>query len=145
MSEIRTLVDGVTATWNNHDASAFAAQFSEDGGLRIVATGEVMRGRKELRADAEAILRAFPDLRMERKCTYECGEAVCVIEWTLTGTHKGEYIGIPPTHRPVELPACSIFTLGADGLVGEEVVYFDAANLLRQLGVLPDSADAQPT
>jgi GrpB-like predicted nucleotidyltransferase (UPF0157 family) len=87
--------------------------------LRIVATGEVLRGREELRADAEALLRAFPDLRIERRSTYECGEEVCIIEWTLTGTHEGEYIGIPPTHRSVELPACSIFTLGADGLVGE--------------------------
>jgi steroid delta-isomerase-like uncharacterized protein len=142
MSEIRTLVDGVTGAWNNHDASAFAAQFSEDGVLRVVATGEVMRGREELRADAEVLLRAFPDLRMERRSTYECGEAVCITEWTLAGTHEGEYIGIPPTHRSVELPACSIFTLGADGLVGKEVVYFDAATLLRQLGVLPESVDA---
>jgi hypothetical protein len=29
MSEIRTLVDGVSAAWNSHDASAFAAQYSE--------------------------------------------------------------------------------------------------------------------
>ena len=73
-----------------------------------------------------------------------CGRAGCITEWTLTGTHEGEYIAIPPTHRSVELPACSIFTLGADGLIGEEVVYFDAATLLRQLGVLPESADGQP-
>ncbi len=145
MSEIRTLVDGVTAAWNNHDAAAFVAQFSKDGVLRIIATGEVMHGRDELRADAEALLGAFPDLRMEDNRTYECGEAVCVIEWTLTGTHEGEYIGIPPTHRLVELPACSIFTLNADRLIGEEVVYFDAATLLRQLGVLMESADGQPS
>jgi steroid delta-isomerase-like uncharacterized protein len=144
MSEIRTLVDGVTVAWNNHDAPGLAAQFSEDAVLRIVATGEVMRGREELRADAEDLLRAFPDLRLERKRTYECGETVCITEWTLTGTHVGEYIAIPPTHRSVELPACSIFTLGAGGLIGEEVVYFDAATLLRQLGVLPESADGQP-
>lgn len=145
MSEIRMLVDGVTSAWNNHDAAAFAAQFSEDSVLRIIATGEVMHGREELRADAEALLRAFPDLRMEHNSTYECGEAFCVIECTLTGTHEGEYIGIRPTHRLVELPACSIFTLGADRLVGEEVVYFDAATLLRQLGVLTEPADAQPS
>jgi steroid delta-isomerase-like uncharacterized protein len=142
MSKITTLVDGVAAAWNDHDASAFVAQFSEDGVLRVVATGEVVCGREELRADVEALLRAFPDLRMERKSIYECGEVVCVIEWTLAGIHEGEYIGISPTHRSVELPACSIFTLGADGLVGEEVVYFDAATLLRQLGVLTESADA---
>ena len=100
-----------------------------------------MRGREELRADAEALLRAFPDLCMEQKSRYECGDSVCIIKGALTATREGEYIGIPPTHRSVALPACSIFTLGADGL-GEEVVYFDTVTMLRQLGVLPESADA---
>ncbi|HZS19559.1 MAG TPA: ester cyclase [Pseudonocardiaceae bacterium] len=142
MSELAKLVDDIGAAWNDHDSARFAAQFSHDAVLRVIATGEVTRGREELRADAEALLRAFPDLQIESKSTYECGEAVCIIEWTLTGTHEGEYIGIPPTHRSVELPACSIFTLGGDGLVGEEVIYFDAATLLRQLGALPEPADA---
>jgi hypothetical protein len=53
-------------------------------------------------------------------------------------------MGIPPTHRSVELLTCSIFTLGADKFLGEERVYFDAVTLLRQLGVLPESPDAQP-
>ena len=101
-----------------------------------------MRGRDKLRADAESLIRAFPDLRTEGTNTYECSETVYIIEWTLTGTHEGEYIGIPPTHRSVELPACSIFTRGTDGLVGEEVIYFDPPTLLRQLGVLPEPADA---
>lgn len=144
MSKLGKLVDDITAAWNNHDPAAFAAQFSVDGVERVVATGEVLRSREELRADADALIQAFPDLRLERTSSYECGETVCIIEWTLTGTHEGEYIGIPATHRSVKLPACSIFTLGADGLVGEEVVYFDAATLLRQLGALPEFADAEP-
>lgn len=143
--EIRTLVDGVTAAWNNHDARGFAAQYSEDAVLRVIATGDVLRGREQLRTVAEAYLHAFPDLQMERRSTYECGETVCIIETTLRATHRGEFMGIPPTQRLVELLTCSIFTLGTDRLLGEEAVYFDAATLLRQLGVLPESADAQPS
>jgi hypothetical protein len=48
MSELGQLVDDIAAAWNHHGSSEFAAQFSEDGVLRIVATGEVMGGRKEL-------------------------------------------------------------------------------------------------
>lgn len=55
---------------------------------------------------------------------------------------RGRVHGIPPIHRSFELLACSIFKLGTDRLIGEEIVYFDAATLLRQLGVLPESADA---
>ncbi len=142
--EIRRLVDGVRAAWNNHDAPGFAAQFSEDAVLRIIATGDAVRGREQLQAVAEAYLRAFPDLQLERRSTYTCGEAVCIIESTLRATHQGEFMGIPPTHHSIELLTCSIFTLGADRLLGEESVYFDTATLLRQLGVLPESGDAQP-
>ncbi len=49
-------------------------------------------------------------------------------------------MGIPPTGQSVELLTCSIFTLGIDRLVDEEILYFDAATLLRQLGVLPGAA-----
>lgn len=143
--KIRTLVDGVGAAWNNHDARGFSAQFSDDAVVRVIAMGDVLCGREQLRAFAEAFLRAFPDLQLERRSTYACGEAVCVIESTLRATHKGELMGIPPTHRSVELMTCSIFTLGTDRLLGGEVVYFDAATLLRQLGVPPESADTQPT
>src|SRR5437868_3730037 len=59
MSDIRTLVDGVSAAWNNHDAPGFAAQYSENAMLRVIATGDVLHGRGQLRAVAEAYLRAF--------------------------------------------------------------------------------------
>jgi steroid delta-isomerase-like uncharacterized protein len=139
MSQLRTLVDAVTAAWNNHDAAGFAAQYSEDATLRIIATGDVQRGRKQLQAVAEAYLHAFPDLQMERRATYECDETVCIIESTIAATHKGESLGIPPTHRTVELFTCSIFTLNSGLHLSGEVVYFDAATLLRQLGVLPEA------
>jgi steroid delta-isomerase-like uncharacterized protein len=126
----------------HHDARAFSAQYSDDAVLRVIATGDVLHGREQLRPVAEAYLRAFPDLQIERRSTYECGETICIIESTLKATHQGEFMGIPPTQRSVELMTCSIFTLGADRLLGEEAVYFDAATLLHQLGALPGSADA---
>lgn len=135
MGEMRMLVDGIVTAWNKHDAQQFARQFSEDGVLRVIATGDVLRGREQLELVAEAYLRTFPDLEMERRNTYECGDTVCIIETTVKGTHQGEFMGIPVTQRSVELLTCSIFTLGADGLIGEETVYFDTATLPRQLDV----------
>lgn len=85
--ETRTLVDGVSAAWNKHDPQEFAAQFSEDGVLRVIATGDVLCGREQLKAGAEAYLHAFPDLQRERRSTYDYGETVCIIETTMKATH----------------------------------------------------------
>jgi steroid delta-isomerase-like uncharacterized protein len=142
MSEIRKRIDAIRTAWNNHDAPEFAAQFSEDAVLRFMPTGGVAHGREQIQAFAETELRAFPDWQIEGRNAYDCGEGVCVVEWTVTATHEGEFMGISPTHRSVEMLGCSIFVLGADGLVGEEIIYLDAATILRQLGVLPASADA---
>jgi SnoaL-like polyketide cyclase len=56
------------------------------------------------------------------------------------GTHIGELMGIPATHRSFAMPGCSHFTFGDDGLIASDLVYFDLATALRQLGVLPEPA-----
>ena len=47
----------------------------------------------------------------------------------ITGTHDGEWAGIPPTGR-------AIFEFDGDRLLCEKV-YFDMATVLTQIGVLP--------
>jgi len=66
------------------------------------------------------------------------------LEWTLTGTDVGGVMGNPPTHRRVEgLLGCSHYTFGADGLIAQDLVYFDSATMARQLGLLPEPEAAQ--
>lgn len=53
-----------------------------------------------------------------------------------TGTHQGEFLGIPATGKSVHISATGIFTIKAGKLVQNRVV-FDAFGLLQQLGVIP--------
>ena len=55
----------------------------------------------------------------------------------LYGTHLGNYRGLPPTGRSFEMRFCAIFVFEDDQLVCERV-YFDAATVLRQLGIAHD-------
>jgi predicted ester cyclase len=61
------------------------------------------------------------------------------VQCVLTGTHEGEFLGIAPTGRRVELDLCLVFRFGGDGLVDEEVIYSDGGAMLQQLGVLPEA------
>ena len=54
-------------------------------------------------------------------------------EWTLTGTHLGEYFGIAPTGRRIEVDGATFSRFGADGLVVHDTNYIDVAGLLNQL------------
>ena len=111
MSDLKDTVERALAAYNRHDGAAFASYFGENGVLRVVATGEVNEGREQIQAGMEERWRAL-DYTLEPRGFYECGEDMW-LEWTLTGTHVGELMGIPPTHRRVEgLLGCSHFTFG---------------------------------
>ncbi len=57
-----------------------------------------------------------------------------VIEWMFTAVHKGEFGGIQPTGRAVNLPGCSVYTV-EDGKITAGNLYFNMPTLLAQLGV----------
>jgi steroid delta-isomerase-like uncharacterized protein len=128
--------------YNRHDAAEFASYFAEDGELRVVATGEINAGREQIRSGADERWRML-DYRLETRGLHDCADDVW-LEWTMTGTHVGELMGVPATHRAFEMLGCSHFTLGADGLIVRDLVYFDSATLLRQLGLLPELEATRP-
>lgn len=81
---------------------------------------------------------AFPDLRMRYEKWVEQGDSVAA-RMVGTGTHKGEFMGVPPTNRRVETGAVAIVTL-RNGKVVEDLTEFDALGLLTALGAIPELA-----
>lgn len=61
------------------------------------------------------------------------GDDFAMWEWTLTGTHDGEWQGIPASGRDVAVTGLSK-TVIADGKVQDNWAYFDSRDLLAQLG-----------
>jgi steroid delta-isomerase-like uncharacterized protein len=138
LQEQKVTLGGVLTACNRHDAAAFAACFAPDGIVRIVPTGDSAQGREQIEAlfgSMEPNFHTFPDVQLERRDVYDCARATWV-EWTMTGTHAGEFMGHPATHRGFELHGCSRFTFAHDGLVAEEALYFDPITILRQLGLM---------
>jgi steroid delta-isomerase-like uncharacterized protein len=123
---------------NTHNAASVASWFSEDGVQRQVATGVVARGRDAIRDGEQALFIGFPDVHLQVRDLFATADRMCV-QCVITGTHDGEFLGIPPTGRRVECELCLVLRFGADGLVDEEVIYQDSAAMLRQLGVLPEA------
>ena len=61
-----------------------------------------------------------------------------VTGFTVSGTHDGEYAGIPATDRTVTVPGIMAHRF-EDGKVVEAWAVWDALGQLQQLGVLPES------
>ncbi len=78
---------------------------------------------------------AFPDIHFTIDDMVAEGDVVAV-RYTYTGTHKGEYMGIAPTGKKINLTT-AIFYRFVDGKEVEALSYGDTLALFQQLGVSP--------
>ena len=60
--------------------------------------------------------------------------------WTVTGTHKGEFLNIPPSDNKVTITGIEIFRL-ANGKIVEAWWSYDMLGMMQQLGVIPPMPD----
>lgn len=82
-----------------------------------------------------AMRHAFPDLHYE-VLDLVIGEGKVAVRCTLTGTHRGDFFGIPATGKAVKANQFQIEYIRA-GQIVEHWRQTDDLGLLRQLGVLP--------
>ncbi|GIF47774.1 hypothetical protein Afe04nite_23130 [Asanoa ferruginea] len=90
-------------------------------------------GQEAMKRVWTVLLRAFPDVHVSTEDVIVEGDKV-VYRQTVTGTHQGEYRGIPATGRHVEYDEIFIVRF-ADGRIVEIWGVVDVLAQLRQLGV----------
>ena len=125
--------------WNRRDWRAYREllddQYTYTGG-----DGETQRGPEAGLAVGQMFANAFPDGRIEVRQIHSAGDTA-IVEFTGSGTHSGDLMGIAPTGRRISMPVCNVVTTRAGKIVSERE-YMDMAHLMRQLGVMPAAATA---
>ena len=79
---------------------------------------------------------AFPDLRMDVQDVLVSGDKA-VARVRATGTHQGEFLGMPATGKSVDVQLIDITRFGDDALAREHWGVFDSLAMLQQLGAIP--------
>ena len=82
---------------------------------------------------------AFPDLRFDAEDILASGDKA-VGRVKVTGTHEGEFLGVPATGKAIDVQVIDILRFGDDGLAHEHWGVFDALTMLQQLGAVPQTA-----
>jgi predicted ester cyclase len=80
----------------------------------------------------ERLWAAFPDGRFDIAHVAVDGDVVICIG-TMSGTHEGELLGVPPSGRRVEWRMCHIMRFGPDGRAIEHSAIRDDLGLMRQM------------
>ena len=120
---------------NAGDFDAFADLLADD----FVEHEELPGGASGREAPKElfAMLRAaFPDMHWTAEDVLPSGDKV-VARVRVTGTHQGDFMGIPASGRSIDVGVIDIIRFGDDGLGHEHWGIFDQMTMMQQLGVAP--------
>jgi steroid delta-isomerase-like uncharacterized protein len=77
----------------------------------------------------------FPDIQWTLEEQISEGERVAA-RFTMRGTHRGQFMGVPPTEKTISVQALNIYHL-TNGQIIKEYGSPDMLGLLAQIGALP--------
>ena len=109
--------------------------FSEDFVEHEAFPGLPTTGPEAPKAAFAMFLAAFPDLQITPDEMIGEGDKVAV-RATISGTHKGEFMGTPPTNKSFEAEVLDIVEIH-DGKATEHWGQMDQGAILEQLGIAP--------
>ncbi|MFO7531049.1 MAG: ester cyclase [Candidatus Limnocylindrales bacterium] len=125
---------------NAHDLDAVAAVMADD-----FVDHEEIPGLEPTKEGALAFFRltitAFPDVRFEAEDVLVDGDKV-VARARFTGTHEGDFMGVPASGKRVDIALIDIIRFGDDGLAHDHWGVMDALALMQQVGAIPDGPPA---
>ena len=117
---------------NEHRMRETLATLHEACVFEDLPLGRTYHGHEGAEAYYAEWWRTF-DVVVKGERRYWAGDGTLIAEARYVGRHVGEFQGIAPTGRPVEL-RMAVFLTFRDGLLAGERFYYDLRSLLRQLG-----------
>jgi len=82
----------------------------------------------------QALYQGFPDLKHNILEQVSAGDQA-VTRWTAAGTHRGTFMGIAPTGKPISFSGINIYTIDNSKFVQSQVNW-DLLTLFEQIGAV---------
>ena len=122
--------------WNAGDLNGYLSLY--DDGVRLHGYSPQPMDKVQAWGFYQGIFRALGTPKLEFHEVLWDGEA-CTIRFTMTGRHVGEFMGVPATGTPIELPGMTILHFRGGRCV-ERFSQADMLGLLIQIGAVPAPA-----
>jgi steroid delta-isomerase-like uncharacterized protein len=143
MGEGRALLEQHYRALDAHDMDEAVTVFSDDVLTHFAGMRDI-RGREQFKMLGGAFIEAFPDATIHPADIWEVGDAV-ISEGTYSGTHSATLRSpngdVPATGKRMDLHYADVMRV-RDGKVFYHAVYFDSAEMMAQLGLMPETTAA---
>ena len=127
------LVSELHKGWNEKDWDLLVSVHTDDWIEHNQPEG--MNDLEGLHMTFNVFTSAFPDLRFEPVNIISDGNNVSS-QYEITGTHTGDFMGMPPTGRKVKFRGITQLRMEKD-LCAEAWTVLDQMTLMQQLGAIP--------
>jgi steroid delta-isomerase-like uncharacterized protein len=122
---------------NSHDRDLMSRTFDEIFDPKVLIRTPLpvqTNGSGAIKEVFTTLLRAFPDLQVTIDDLIEEEDKV-VARQTVTGTHQGAYLGVPPTGKRVTYDEIFVVRF-LNGRIAETWGVVDVLSQMKQLGVI---------
>lgn len=126
---------GIEHLFNRGDLTVADERFADHILLHSPASAAPARGRSAVVDFIVKLRIAFPDLHVEIVDLVADHDRV-VTRCATTGTHLGDYFGVPPTGHRVEITEVHLFRI-EDARLEELWLVFDVLGVLQQMHMVP--------
>jgi len=128
LGKLRPIVAAETV----HDMEGTLATLTPNCVFEDMPTGTIHRGHASVRDYYARWWAAFGNAP-EKSRRYVADPATLIVETRFVGRHRGEWEGVAPSGRPIDLPVMIVVSF-VDGLMSGERFYYDRATLRAQIG-----------
>jgi steroid delta-isomerase-like uncharacterized protein len=97
-----------------------------------------VRGADTIKQEIEWFRNAMPDLTYTVEDQVAEGDKV-VTRYRATGTHQGEFFGVAPTGKSIEMSGIQIDRFDESGKMVEEWPEYDMLGAMKQMGAVTES------
>jgi steroid delta-isomerase-like uncharacterized protein len=118
--------------WNSSDPEKLVAAFTPEGVYEDVAFGITKKGSAELR-DLHKFFHGAVSGLFVKLVDYHIADGHGTIEWIFGGTD----VDVFKTGKPFSVRGVSVIEVD-NGRISRNLDYYDAAEIMKQVGVLPD-------
>ena len=136
MANVIEIAKAAVTAYNDKDWSKGKDILAADAVYDEKGTHRRIQGAGEIIEAWQGWARAFPDSKATFVRAFVSGDTA-VLELVWKGVHTGPLQTptgtIPPSNKPIELPACQIVQV-EDGKVKSATHYFDMLTMLTQIG-----------
>lgn len=129
---LKTLREHIAAE-SSHDMAAVLDGMTPDCFNDIACIPRPFVGPRAVARRYREHWAGFPDFKVRVRKIIVVSDRCIVTENEWSGTHRGPFLGLPPTGRKVKVRTAVVWHFRGDRILGESV-YFDLGTVLRQIG-----------